>query len=334
MRPGLFLPPDELNDPDVAADFLELSAFFATDSLTRISDIANESSIGAEELAVSLDDELRDELADFVSVVVQRIEGRENALGSAYPFLLDEHGDILTFEPSDDCIAQASYVLSLVLSNLHTPILGGSPLLPGDGEVRTLRRLFQYISTAALAAEIQGVAWSFGFPRPDGSSFVAKLREIWTNFGDGVVERQRWAPAQPKDDQVDVFAARNHPDRLPGFLLAVGQVATGRQWADKSLLGHLEAFKRRWFADPPVTRFIPYMIIPFALEDLKFRDHVSFVGNLLHRLRVPRRVLEAESLVRAGIQIEAYDELPRVVSWVHEYRRRAGHGGERDDPAG
>ena len=335
MRLGLYLPLDELNDgdcnPDLAADFLELSAFFAADSLARTSDIANEAAIGAEEQAVELHDELTGGMADAVSVVVQRIESREEALGSAYPFCLDEHGDILSFELCDDGIGPSAYVLSLVLSNLYTPILNGSPLLPCDMETRELRRWFQYMSTAALAAEIQGVAWSFGSPRPDGSSFLGKLAEIWREFEDGRVGRQPGAPVRPQDDQIDVFAARIHRDRLPGFVFAVAQVATGKQWAEKSLLGHLDAFRRRWFADAPVTRFIPYMIIPFALDDLKFRDHVSFLGNLLHRLRLPRRVSEAESLVRAGIEIEAYDMLPRVVDWVREYRGRARDDGSADD---
>ena len=198
-----------------------------------------------------------------------------------------------------------------------------SRLLPEKEEIQGLRRLFQYLSTAALAAEIQGVAWSFDSPRPDGSSFLGKLSEIWSTFDDGAVSRQLGAPESPKDDKVDVFAARLHPDRQPGFLLAVAQVATGKNWKEKSLLGHLDAFKDRWFARRPVTRFMPYMIVPFAIADLKFRDHVSVLGNMLHRLRVPVRVAEAGKLWDEGVQIEAYDQLPAVVDWVTSYRDRA-----------
>ena len=326
MRLGLYLPLDALvgrrRDPDVAADFLELGAFFAADSLSRTSDVANEMSIGADHES-DLDGEMTEGLDEIVSLIVDRIEGRREVLGSAYPFRLDAGGDILTFEPVDDSVGQGAYVLSLVLSHLHTPVLSGSPLMPDDAEIRDLRRLFQYLSTAALAAEVQGVAWSFDSPRPDRSSFLEKLKEIWATFDDGRVGRQPGAPEQPKDDKVDVFAARLHPDRLPGFLLAVAQVATGKNWTEKSLLGHLGAFRHRWFADQPVTRFIPYMIVPFALDDLKLRDHVSFLGNVLHRLRVPRRVSEAQRLVDAGVEIEAYEKLQEVVDWVVAYRNRA-----------
>ena len=89
------------------------------------------------------------------------------------------------------------------------------------------------------------------------------------------------------------FAARLHPDRLPGFPLAAAQVATGADARVKSLKGHLDTFKSRWFAQQPVTAFVVYMVVPFAMADDQFVDDVRVLGNVLHRLRVPRRVAEA-----------------------------------------
>ena len=327
MRPGLYAPLDELTggprSTDDGADFLELVAFFAIDGFARTTDIANEASIGADDKSSDLEDEMRDGEEELVSEIVQRIVGRSEVLGSEYPFRLDHDGDILSYEDVGHSLGRCAYVLSLVLSNLQTPVLDGSRLRPEEGEIRRLRQLFQYMSTAALAAEIQGVAWSFGFPRPDGSSFLTKLGEIWSSFDDGTVRRKPGAPEHAKDDEVDVFAARLHPDRQPGFLFAAAQVATGRNWRAKSLLRHQRAFDHSWFSDPPVTRFIPYMIVPFAVDDLKFRRDVSKLGNVLHRLRVPRRVSEAGRLVEAGVEIEAYDKLQEVVDWVVDYRNRA-----------
>ena len=65
------------------------------------------------------------------------------------------------------------------------------------------------------------------------------------------------------------------------------------------------------------------MIVPFAIGDEKFVDHVRTMGNVLHRLRVPRRVAEAEQLAGAGVSIEAYDRLPEVASWAARYRSQA-----------
>lgn len=327
MRPGLYLPLDELlgepRDADTASDFLELAAFFAEEGFARISDVTNEASIGADEEPSDLNDEMKAGVEELESEVIQRIEERRDVLGSEYPFRLGRRGRILSYEPAGDSFGQGAYVLSLVLSNLQTPILYSSRLRPEDAEIRRLRQWFQYLGTAALAAEIQGIAWSFGFPRPDGSGFLVKLEEIWANFNDGTVGRKPGASPSPKDDKVDVFAARLHPDRQSGFLFAAAQVATGADWEEKSLLGRQAGFNYCWFTDEPVTQFIPYMIVPFAVADQDFRAKVSRLGNMLHRMRVPLRVSEARKLVDAGVEIEAYDRLQEVVDWVASYRERA-----------
>ena len=66
------------------------------------------------------------------------------------------------------------------------------------------------------------------------------------------------------------------------------------------------------------------MIVPFATADSQFVDDVRLMGNVLHRLRVPRRVAEAARLVEAGVAIEGYDRLAEVARWVADYRNRAG----------
>lgn len=312
-------------DFDRVADFLELTAFFANDCTALVSDIANQATIAAEADHADLDEAMRKGEEETASGTVLQIEARRSALDTAYPFELDDDGAILTYAPARPSVGQAAYILSLVLSNLRalSPILDGSGVHPDDGEVRTLRQYFQYFATAALAAEIRGHAWSFGFPRPDSSGFIVKLNEIWQNLGDGRVEAQAGAPARPKDDQVDVFAARPHPDRLPGFPVAAAQVATGKNATDKSLRGHLGAFKSRWFARQPVTDFAPYMIVPFARDQDSFVDDVRVMGNVLHRLRVPRRVAEAEELVAADVTVEGYDQLAEAAQWVVDYRASA-----------
>ena len=330
MTVSLCLPLDGVSctsiDFDCAADFLELSAFFANDSTALVSDLANQAGIGAEEEYADLDEELTSGKDDLISSTVTRIEERMEILGPcAYPFDFDARDDLLTCKLVQDSIGHAAYVLSLVLSNLRavSPVLGASRLHPDEQEVRRLREFFQYFATAALASELQGSAWSFGFPRTDGVGFLEKLGQIWETLGDGFVERQQGAPRRPKDDRVDVFAARPHPDRLPGFPLAAAQVATGANAREKSLKGHLSTFKSRWFASQPVTEILVYMIVPFAVADNQFLDDVRAMGNVLHRLRVPRRVAEAAELVEAGVTIEGYDRLAEAVRWVVDYQGRA-----------
>ena len=330
MKDSLCFPIDELTgesrDFDRAADYLELTAFFAHNSAVATSDLANQAGIGAEEDHADLDEEMRSGEEDLVTSTVERLEHRMETLGSsAYPFHLGAGGAILSCNLKKGSLGHAAYILSLVLSNLRSvsPVLDASRMHPDDNEVRRLREFFQYFATAALATEIQGSAWSFGFPRPDGSGFITKLKEIWQVLADGQVEAQVGAPSSPKDDKVDIFAARLHRDRLPGFLLAAAQVATGANAREKSLKGHLGTFKSRWFARQPATEFLTFMIVPFAVGDRQFLDCVRVMGNVLHRLRVPRRVEEAAQLVQAGKTIEGYDQLGIATQWVEEYRGRA-----------
>ena len=97
--------------------------------------------------------------------------------------------------------------------------------------------------------------------------------------------------------------------------------------------GHVGAFKSRWFATQPVTEFSVYMIVPFAVPDDQFVDRVRTLGNVLHRLRTPRRVAEAARLVEAGaaaagrtgsgsgrVSIEGYERLAEAARWVADYR--------------
>ena len=326
---ALVLPLDEVTgrriNVDLAADYLELTAFFAGDGTARASDLANAASVGPEEVPGDLHEEMECGEEEIVASAVSYIKTRHDTLNSAYPFELDHDGSTLTCVFDDQSLGHSSYILSLVLSHLRavSPVLEETRLHPSENDARQLREYFQYVATAALAAEVQGQAWSFGFPRPDGSGFLPKLKEVWRELRDGRVEVQTGAPERPKDDQIDVFAARTHGDKLPGFLLAAAQVATGANASTKSLRGHLDAFKDRWFRTRPATDFIPYMIVPFAIGDEKFVDRVRTTGNVLHRLRVPRRVAEAEQLALAGVRIEAYDRLPEVASWVTRYRSQA-----------
>ena len=312
-------------DVELAADYLELAAYFATDDSVRTTDLVNAASLASAEDHVDVDSEMRDGEEETVARTVARIEDRMRVLEAAYPFALDAGGEVLTCNLQELSAGQAAYILSLVLSHLQSvsPVLVGSGFHPDDQEASRLRTLFQYCATAALAAEVQGPAWSFGFPRPDGTGFIEKLNTIWERFDDGRVSAQAGAPRYPKDDQVDVFAARPYPDRLPGFLFAAAQVATGKNWKEKSLKGHLGVFWRRWFATRPETESLVYMIVPFARSDEQFVDDVRVTGNVLHRLRVPCRVAEADRLVQVGVTIEGYEGVAEVMRWVADYRERA-----------
>lgn len=324
----LYFPHDEIDNKnpnfDLAADYLELTAFFSDQSRAFTKDLINAMEIGADNDYRDVDEEMIDR-EEIVSGAAWRIDGRCRALRSSYPFTLDDNGDVLSYVGQEPSFGQAAYILSLVLSHLKavSPILDGSTVYPTDAEIVELRRYFQYFATAALAAEVNGRAWSFGHPRPDKTNFHTKLAEIWGVFRDGMLQSAVGVPEKPQDDQIDVFAARLHPDGLPGFLLAAGQVATGKNWREKSLRVHLQhVFLSRWFGQQPVTAMLCYHIIPFTRPDDEFFDDCRILGNVLHRLRVPYRVAEAQGLHDRGITIEAFDQLTAAVDWVKAYAAR------------
>jgi len=106
-------------------------------------------------------------------------------------------------------------------------------------------------------------------------------------------------------------------------LLAAAQVATGANWKSKSVKSQVAGvFASRWFNPQPVTTLIAYHIIPFARPDNMFRDDVLVLGNILHRLRLPFRVMEAEDLVRNGVAIETFEKLPQVITWLQDHEHR------------
>ena len=98
------------------------------------------------------------------------------------------------------------------------------------------------------------------------------------------------------------------------------QVATGANWKDKSVISHISrVFPARWFEHIPATAMVGYHVIPFARPDGEFRDDVLVLGNVLHRLRVPRRVAEASVLSHAGIAIEGFDNLDAAADWIRDF---------------
>ncbi len=310
---------------DLAADYLELKAALSANRQAFSAAVVDALELAAEtEFAdVNAEIERREEVA---AGAIARMTSRKRVLAAAYPFELDGHGDAVLFTADQPDLGQAAYLISLLLSNLraHSPLLEDPELHPSKGEVRQLRQYFQYFATAAIAAEIQGPAWSFGAPRPDKTGFINKLGEIWAVLKDGTVNADPSASDAPKDDQVDVFAWRQQADGLPGFLLVAAQVATGKNWKDKSIKSHIAGvFQKRWFQSTPVTDMVAYHVVPFARPDNKFRDDVLVLGNILHRLRVPRRVSEAANLERAGVMIEAFDQLDSAVRWIGAYLERA-----------
>jgi len=222
MPDSVYLPLDDfdagaLNNSDVAADFLELTAFFAKEKYAPTQSIIDVLELQADDDFKTVEEKIarREEVASSAAMA---IAVRKKSLSDAYPFRISKDGRVVRCCVDALDKGRAAYLVCLILSNLRaaTPLLNGSARHSDEAGVRLLRQYFQYFATAAMAAEIGGPAWSFGFPRPDRSGFLAKLKEIWVVLKDGTVDPEEGeAPLCPKDSRIDVFAGRPHVDGLP-----------------------------------------------------------------------------------------------------------------------
>lgn len=323
-----YFPHDKLSgtnlDPDLAADVCELAAFFDVDGSFLLSDLRNDVEIGGDEYDnVDAHNRFGNEPLD---AAVSVIEHRMKLLGAAYPFELDEVGSELTYS-GDLNWARSGYLLSLVLSHLKalSPVLDTANLQPNDADIAQLRNWFQQISAPALAAEMcGGTAWAFGDPRPDHSPFLRKLQQIWAEIKDGTVEATPppGAPKRVKDDEIDVIAARPHPDGGPGFPIAIAQVATGKDWALKSVRNRVQnVFFHFWFVKGPASQICSYHVIPFIIKADEMYLKTLELGHIIHRLRLARLLASAEQDVAADrIRSEGVDAFEPLSRWLIQYQ--------------
>ena len=204
MSDSVYLPREQVSgsqpDLDVAADYLELKAVLSEDKFSLSQDIVDAIEMSSDQDFENVTTEI-EERERVATDTVGRIQSRKEILQTSYPFKLDAHGETISFASAQLNFAHTAYLVSLLLSNLRSvsQLLDDFDGYPSDSNVRALREYFQYIATAAIAGEIGGRAWSFGFPRPDHSGFLEKLTEIWSILKDGSIDRDVSAPSSGRD---------------------------------------------------------------------------------------------------------------------------------------
>lgn len=140
--------------------------------------------------------------------------------------------------------------------------------------------------------------------------------------GEVKAEAPPGAPGKVKDDEIDVIAARPHPDGTPGFPIAVAQVATGKRWTAKSVKGTVQnVLFHFWFDNAPASQILSYHIIPFIIEPESVRRHTLGLGHVLHRLRVADLIATAEMGVAENqIMSEGVEIFELLREWLTKYK--------------
>ncbi|MHC1791812.1 hypothetical protein [Solidesulfovibrio sp.] len=234
-----------------------------------------------------------------VSARVEReLERRMEALGPAYPFVLE--GGVLRFVLDTHKEGQLTYLLCLRLSLPLSEVLELDRLPPIN--TSNERNLFQHCANLAAAGYLGGKVYAFGWPRPDNTSFLSALSELERCMnGEGVVQPSipRVALQNPKDDELDVVAWIPHNDGAGCALTLWGQVASGKNWIFKAFNSdRVEQFQHRWYIKHPVLQPVRAIFVPFSLfDDVHDRDPGEYVetlqdrtreyGIIFHRYRLP-----------------------------------------------
>lgn len=208
---------------------------------------------------------------DVLSRVLDEVNRRIRWLGDSYPFALADGGLRLQLK-SDLNHGMNAYLLCLWLSAKSDDIITSDHLIVTRNE----RNLFQACSTLCAAAFLGDHAFSFGFPRPEGTGILRGLSDLHAaGYPEGAPKdiMEAWMNSKAKDDEVDVIAWRRTNDSLPGVACFFGQSASGENWTNKPLSSDkIRSFQTAWYKYPPGTTplrgiFIPFCPYPELMED-------------------------------------------------------------------
>jgi hypothetical protein len=283
-------------DNEILCDLIEFRAMFFDGFGLDMMDIQRDLDVEISEDDTTGDDSSDDAEIAFTRIYAllqQRIErvGEEN-----YPFSLTDDGSLFLLKPE---ITNSGYIYLFCLLLSHPKeddVLSGN-YVPNIGDNE--RKLFQSCSTVAAAGLIAGNAISFGFPRPDGSGFHDKLTEVYTSLiEDGQIKKTAipGTPTHIKDFEIDVIAWKHRQDAkvLERYFLA--QVASGKNWEEKTLSDNkLELFHRLFFDIAPSMKPDRGMFIPFIFEyernislEEKLKIFEAMYGKFHYRFSIPR----------------------------------------------
>lgn len=314
---------------------MELKAISAPDGRVSFSTLVSATALAENEQKENVGDEDSDE-DRLVLGVQEEISRRRINVGDDYPFRIDDNGRAMEFI-APVSTAGSVYLFCLFLSHAFDRTIMPKALAPKITNIT--RDLFQACATVAAGGYVQGPAVSFGFPRPDKTQFLKALHRVYKLFGDGKpVKRPRPAAAKNvKDNGIDIIAWRRSIDRLPGTHYLIGQVASGADWSNKSVVTDRDHFHKFWFETQPGSAAEAAMFMPFGLEpedpadgtpyDDVLTDHMQSViyrfGTLFYRDRIAKHLAQSLQLIEGGeTGIERHKELPKIVRWVENYTKR------------
>lgn len=347
------LPPAKTLSRSKLTDWLELTALLSKKGVAGSRELASllELESDGDDHGTESDpvtgEALEREIVDSASgqimeSVHSEIEYRVKVSGGYYPFELEHDvgdaslegrfrlrsrlGDIV---PNNKYLF---YLLGLLETGLRDQIIA---VKDTNTTNHNLGLLFQIASCAAMGGYLNGdVVW-FGFPRPDKNAFLPALTNAFNRFGCHSVLTRIPAgyPAATKDAGVDILGWIDFGDGRGARTLLFGQVASGYDWTNKTLLGFIPKFLN-WFLPPGPAHIKPAILIPFPIhhhveenDGHTWEEHAngwmlyqaSDFGVIFDRFRVAKFAAMAAALPdEARARIDGLDQIANVSGWINE----------------
>ncbi len=327
-------------DPDATAnqlcDWIELCALFSPTRRARVSEINAAREIGEDfDYEDSADEDVQRE--DTNEQVFAALGERSSAMAATYPFETDGSS---TVRVKDEISPGGyAYLFCLLVSNSSKSgiLFKNPPFCLSKSAFRDAYRLFQVCATTCAAGWLDGgMAFSFGFPRPDKSSFHQKILSVYKQIGDGEPHRTLpvYGPIAVKDDSIDVIAYKREIDGRPGGKYILGQSAAGEDWRGKSIKAFIDVFHETWFYQRPAAECMPAIMIPFVLPSAidatthvsqaqiegEFWRHTRTFGMVFYRYRLVLNIDRAIDAHEKGASpIEDIDRLPQIKDFVEKH---------------
>lgn len=316
-------PPTLQLDIGQLTDWLELSALFSEFGVVRVDAL-----IGSlKQLAEIQEDDIgeADKAAErFLEGIENEIIVREKHLGETYPFHLGEDAEELQI--ADNWVEErfSFYLVCLITSHVtNSPILRVPPVGSLLTQLRT--RIFQVLSTLALAGLANGPAISVGWPRLRGESIVELMHRASTN-GSGFDVRDppgAYVPPAEKDGGIDVMAWTSEITPPPSILF-FGQAASGNNWPGKPVSEYARVFESNYLQDIMTGNRGHATIIPFRVLDMNFWKAQNLAHRtVIDRLRLPPHAYKGLQRARSGTMVDEADQIECVIAWLQAYRNGA-----------
>ncbi len=313
-----------LNAPaTILVDWLELIAFFNEFGIVRVDVLQG----ALEEQQEEPEDDIgeKDRQIDIlINQIEEEIYEREAACNGVYPFELSNDAEELSLKTGWDTEEHCVYFVCLLTSHLTKKSLLDFEVNP-ELVTHLRNRVFQVVSTIAMAGLAHGSAASIGWPRPNNENIIVALKRAQKR-GSCFDARDVVGPDTPrqeKDGGIDVISW-SVEDREPPTILYYGQAASGHDWKGKPVHTYVKSFEAHYFDVGPRGNTAFATLIPFRELDIVLwhNQHMQH-GTLLDRTRVPRFASEGIALAKAGQEMDEVENFGQVTAWIADFRKFA-----------